>query len=154
MCGLIRTPYEPCPACSPPVQNPKGELVAIAQKSTKALIMSAALGAGSEMEIDVAPGVDWTMILAAMMALQQVGARRMGPVGDGRAVGKGERSEHGRRCALGVGVAESAGCWGPVSGCLRPSMATHRHVHELLLLSVCSPHAHAASSLMLAPPGF
>ncbi|KAL4420755.1 hypothetical protein ABPG75_010411 [Micractinium tetrahymenae] len=55
-------------------KNPKGELVAIAQKSTKALILSAALGGGSEMVLDVAPGVDWTMVLACMMAVQQVGA--------------------------------------------------------------------------------
>lgn len=55
-------------------KNAKGELVAIAQKSTKALIMGAALGGGSEMEVDVAAGVDWTAILACMMAEQQVGA--------------------------------------------------------------------------------
>jgi hypothetical protein len=53
------------------LQNTKGQLVAIAAKSTKALILNAALGAGSEMIIDVAPGVDWTAILACMMAIQQ-----------------------------------------------------------------------------------
>ncbi|PSC74436.1 domain precursor [Micractinium conductrix] len=55
-------------------KNAKGELVAIAQKSTKALILNATLGAGSEMVLDVAAGVDWTAIVACMMAVQQVGA--------------------------------------------------------------------------------
>jgi hypothetical protein len=34
--------------------------------------MSAALGSGSELEVDVAVGVDWTAILACLMAIQQV----------------------------------------------------------------------------------
>ncbi|EFN58545.1 expressed protein [Chlorella variabilis] len=55
-------------------KNPQGQLVAVAQKSTKALIMNAALGGGSEMAVDVAAGVDWTAILACIMAIQQVGA--------------------------------------------------------------------------------
>lgn len=59
---------------APVVQNAKGELVAIAAKSTKALILSATMGGGSEMIIDVAPGVDWTAVLACMMAVQQVGS--------------------------------------------------------------------------------
>ena len=33
------------------------------------------LGAGSEMSIDVAPGVDWTAMVAVVLAIQQVGAR-------------------------------------------------------------------------------
>lgn len=48
--------------------------VAFVQKSVKALILGATLGGGSEMIIDVAPGMDWTVILAAMMGVQQVGA--------------------------------------------------------------------------------
>ena len=38
----------------------------------QALLMNAALGAGSEMIIDVAPGVDWTAMAAIVLALQQV----------------------------------------------------------------------------------
>lgn len=56
------------------VVNEEEQLVCFVQKSTKALIMNAALGAGSEMVIDVAPGVDWTAMVAVIMALQQVGA--------------------------------------------------------------------------------
>lgn len=56
------------------VVNPNGDLVCFIQKSTKTLIMEATLGAGSEMVIDVAPGVDWTAMVAIVMALQQVGA--------------------------------------------------------------------------------
>ncbi len=54
--------------------NKRNEQVAFVQKSVKALIMTATLGGGSEMMIDVAPGMDWTVILAAMMGVQQVGA--------------------------------------------------------------------------------
>ncbi|KIZ03225.1 hypothetical protein MNEG_4734 [Monoraphidium neglectum] len=56
------------------IVNPRDELVCFCQKSTKALVLEAALGAGSEMIIDVAPGVDWTAIVAIIMALRQVGA--------------------------------------------------------------------------------
>lgn len=35
--------------------------------------LQAALGSGSEMVIDVAPGVDWTAMIAILMAVQQVG---------------------------------------------------------------------------------
>lgn len=55
-------------------KNPKEEQVAFVQKSMKALIMTAALGSGSELVIDVAPGMDWTVILAALVGIQQVGA--------------------------------------------------------------------------------
>jgi hypothetical protein len=49
------------------------------QKGTKEfvrllLLLQAALGTGSEMTIDVAPGVDWTAMIAVIMAVQQVGA--------------------------------------------------------------------------------
>lgn len=55
--------------------------MAVAQKSTKALIMNAALGGGSEMAVDVAAGVDWTAILACIMAIQQVRGRAGGAAG-------------------------------------------------------------------------
>ncbi|WIA42787.1 hypothetical protein OEZ86_008726 [Tetradesmus obliquus] len=47
------------------------ELVCFVQKSTKALVQEAALGSGSEMMIDVAPGVDWAAMIAVIMAVQQ-----------------------------------------------------------------------------------
>ncbi|KAL2644505.1 hypothetical protein R1flu_012092 [Riccia fluitans] len=53
--------------------NEREELEAIMTKSTKTLIMNAAFGAGSEMQIDVAPGVDWTAILAVLIGIKQVG---------------------------------------------------------------------------------
>jgi hypothetical protein len=34
--------------------------------------LQAALGSGSEMVMDVAPGVDWTAMVAILMAVQQV----------------------------------------------------------------------------------
>jgi hypothetical protein len=54
------------------VTNEKNELVAVMAKTTKALIMNAALGAGSESTIDVAAGVDCSMMLAVIFGLQQV----------------------------------------------------------------------------------
>lgn len=42
------------------------------QKSTKTLIMNAALGHGSELLIDIAPGVDWTAAVAVVLGIQQV----------------------------------------------------------------------------------
>jgi hypothetical protein len=39
------------------------------------LLLQAALGSGSEMTIDVAPGVDWTAMIAIIMAVQQVRSR-------------------------------------------------------------------------------
>lgn len=56
------------------IVTPNDELVCFVQKSTKALIQEAALGSGSEMMIDVAPGVDWSAMIAVIMAVQQVGA--------------------------------------------------------------------------------
>ncbi|KAL2644511.1 hypothetical protein R1flu_012098 [Riccia fluitans] len=53
--------------------NEREELEAIMTKSTKTLIMNAAFGAGSELQIDVAPGVDWTAILAVLIGIKQVG---------------------------------------------------------------------------------
>jgi hypothetical protein len=54
------------------IKNKEGELVAMIAKTTAALIMSAALGAGSEMTIDIASVADWTAILAICVGLQQV----------------------------------------------------------------------------------
>ena len=53
-------------------KNTQGELVAFAVKSTKDVITSVLVGCGSEMIVDVAPGVDWTTICACMMLVQQV----------------------------------------------------------------------------------
>eukprot|EP01063_Lacrimia_lanifica_P029471 TRINITY_DN4505_c0_g1_i1.p2 TRINITY_DN4505_c0_g1~~TRINITY_DN4505_c0_g1_i1.p2 ORF type:complete len:310 (+),score=119.91 TRINITY_DN4505_c0_g1_i1:103-1032(+) len=50
-----------------------GQLIAIAQKPLKTLILNATLGVGSELQLVVAPGVDCTFILAAFLCLQQVG---------------------------------------------------------------------------------
>lgn len=55
------------------VTNQKDELVAVMSKTNKALIMNAALGKGSESTIDIAQGVDCSMILAIFFGLQQVG---------------------------------------------------------------------------------
>ena len=40
--------------------------------SLKTLLMNAALGAGSELIIDVAAGVDWTAAIAVVYGIQQV----------------------------------------------------------------------------------
>lgn len=53
--------------------NKKEELVAQMAKTTKALLMTAAFGSGSESSIDIAPGVDCSVILAAIFAMGQVG---------------------------------------------------------------------------------
>ena len=53
-------------------KNAKDELIVFAAMSTKALITSQVVGSGSEMIVDVAPGVDWTAICACMMLVQQV----------------------------------------------------------------------------------
>lgn len=56
------------------VTNAAGETCIFIQKSVKTLLMNAALGAGSELVIDVAQGVDWTAALAVVYGIQQVGA--------------------------------------------------------------------------------
>mmetsp|Transcript_1628 Transcript_1628/g.2744 ORF Transcript_1628/g.2744 Transcript_1628/m.2744 type:complete len:340 (+) Transcript_1628:282-1301(+) len=53
--------------------NPKEETVCFIQKSGKTLIMNAAFGQGSEMLVDVAPGVDCSTMLAIIIGLKQVG---------------------------------------------------------------------------------
>lgn len=55
------------------IVNAKEELVAQMAKTTKALIMTAAFGSGSESTIDIAPGVDCSVILAVVFAMGQVG---------------------------------------------------------------------------------
>ncbi|KAL3698597.1 hypothetical protein R1sor_012673 [Riccia sorocarpa] len=55
------------------VVNARDERVALIAKSMKTLIMNAAFGSGSELMIDIAPGVDWTAILAIVIGLKQVG---------------------------------------------------------------------------------
>jgi hypothetical protein len=56
------------------IVNEQEQTCIFIQKSTKTLIMNAALGAGSELLIDVAPGVDWTAAVAVVLGIQQVGA--------------------------------------------------------------------------------
>ncbi|KAG2436946.1 hypothetical protein HXX76_006463 [Chlamydomonas incerta] len=56
------------------IVNPEGQLVAVASKSMEALIKTVAFGSGSELLVDVAPGADWTAILAVVLGIKQVGA--------------------------------------------------------------------------------
>lgn len=53
-------------------KTPNGQMAAFVAKSTKSLITQQLIGSGSEMIIDIAPGVDWTMVLSVMMLTQQV----------------------------------------------------------------------------------
>lgn len=53
--------------------NEKEERIAVFTKSVQTLILNAALGVGSEFAIDIAPGVDWTAVLAICIGLHQVG---------------------------------------------------------------------------------
>jgi len=55
------------------VMNDQDERIALLEKSVKTLLLNASLGVGSEFTIDVAPGVDWTAILAIVIGLHQVG---------------------------------------------------------------------------------
>ncbi|KAG2494889.1 hypothetical protein HYH03_007127 [Edaphochlamys debaryana] len=56
------------------IVNPEGEMVAFVTKTVEALLLNAAFGHGSELSIDVAPGVDWSAMLAIVLATKQVGA--------------------------------------------------------------------------------
>ncbi|KXZ45208.1 hypothetical protein GPECTOR_57g498 [Gonium pectorale] len=56
------------------VVNAADELVALMHKSPSAMLLSAAFGGGSEVLLDVAPGVDWTAMVALMIGVKQVGA--------------------------------------------------------------------------------
>lgn len=53
------------------VTNENDELVCVMAKTTKALIMNAALGAGSESTIDIAPGVDCSMMVRACLSFEE-----------------------------------------------------------------------------------
>ena len=59
------------------ITNEKEELVAQMAKTTKALLLTAAFGSGSETTIDIAPGVDCSTILAIVYGMGQVGAHCM-----------------------------------------------------------------------------
>ncbi len=54
--------------------NEEGKLVAFMAKTKKALLLTAALGSGSESTIDIAKGVDCSLILAAVFGIMQVGS--------------------------------------------------------------------------------
>lgn len=56
------------------IHNQEDQLVAVMAKTSKALMLTAAFGAGSESTIDIAVGVDCSAILAAVFAMSQVGA--------------------------------------------------------------------------------
>lgn len=62
------------------IRNEKEELVAVMAKTSKALMLTAAFGSGSESTIDIAPGVDCSVILAAIFAMGQVGEHFMNDV--------------------------------------------------------------------------
>eukprot|EP00177_Eucheuma_denticulatum_P000662 GFKZ01001185.1.p1 GENE.GFKZ01001185.1~~GFKZ01001185.1.p1 ORF type:complete len:326 (-),score=48.59 GFKZ01001185.1:684-1598(-) len=62
------------------IRNDKDHLVAQMAKTSKALMLTAAFGSGSESTIDIAPGVDCSVILAAVFAMRQVGAHFMSDV--------------------------------------------------------------------------
>lgn len=55
------------------IKNQEDQLVAQMAKTTKAIMMTAAFGSGSESTIDIAPGVDCSTILAAVFGMAQVG---------------------------------------------------------------------------------
>ncbi|KAI0566085.1 hypothetical protein FGB62_12g355 [Gracilaria domingensis] len=64
------------------VYNAEEEIVAQMAKTTKALLQTAVFGSGSESTIDIAPGVDCSVILAIVFGMGQVGAHFMGDVFD------------------------------------------------------------------------
>lgn len=55
------------------IRDNNDRLIAQLSKTTKALILNAAFGQGSESTIDIAPGVDCSSILAIVFGLRQVG---------------------------------------------------------------------------------
>ncbi len=61
-------------------ENSRGELVAVMAKTNKALVLEAAFGAGSESTVDVAAGVDCSVILAGVFGIMQVGSSIIGDV--------------------------------------------------------------------------
>ncbi|KAA8493182.1 hypothetical protein FVE85_8627 [Porphyridium purpureum] len=54
--------------------NAKDEVIAFVQKSATSLILNAAFGAGSEVLVDVAPGVDCSTVLMMLIGIKQVGS--------------------------------------------------------------------------------
>lgn len=58
--------------------NSRDELVALMAKTNKTMILNAVLGVGSENTIDVAPGVDCSVVLAAIFGVLQCGASVLG----------------------------------------------------------------------------
>lgn len=54
-------------------KTPEGDLVAIMTKTTNALIKTAVFGNGMESTIDIAPGIDCSVILAAIFGIMNVG---------------------------------------------------------------------------------
>lgn len=59
------------------IYNEEDQLVAQIAKTTKALILTAAFGSGSESTIDIAAGVDCSTILAVVFGMNQVGQHFM-----------------------------------------------------------------------------
>ncbi len=53
--------------------TPSGDLVAVMAKTKNALIKSAIFGNGTESTIDIAPGVDVSVILASIFGIMNVG---------------------------------------------------------------------------------
>lgn len=60
--------------------NDKDELVAVMAKTKKALLMTVALGSGSESTVDIAAGVDCSVIMAGVFGIGQVGNSILGDV--------------------------------------------------------------------------
>jgi len=54
-------------------QDGSNDLVALAWKPLKSLALNALLGAGSELQFDVAPGADCSLLIAALFGVLQVG---------------------------------------------------------------------------------
>ena len=59
------------------IKTAEGQQVCVVAKTPKALIMNAALGAGSESTIDIAPGVDCSTMLAVVFGIKQAGEHFM-----------------------------------------------------------------------------
>ena len=57
-------------------RNTKGEQVAVMAKSRSALIKTAVFGSGMESTIDIAAGVDVSLILGSIFGIMQVGNSR------------------------------------------------------------------------------
>ena len=55
------------------VINPQNDLVCLIQKPVKTLLLNAAFGAGSELRVDVAPGVDCSALLGVVFGITCMG---------------------------------------------------------------------------------